>query len=117
VLRRAVAREERLMKLHRGFYTRHYRSFDLVHRWARQVTEDAEARDRMMAGEALVQVLERERHKLRVADLRLASFLVTRGMRSIIWVTLEERPESLSDPAFLDELVAMSLRYLLADPP
>jgi hypothetical protein len=65
--------------------------------------------------EALADLLERERHKLRVRDPRLAAFLIARGMRAILWLTLEERPEYISDPAFVDELVDLSLRYLVAE--
>ena len=107
IIERALARENRLMKLHREFYRRHYRSFDLTARWGR------DAHDPAVAVDALTGLLERERQKLRVRDPRLAAFLIARGMRAIIWLTLEERPEYISDPAFLDELVDLSLRYLL----
>ena len=36
-------------------------------------------------------------------------------MRALIWLTLEERPEYISNPAFADELVDLSLGYLLTD--
>lgn len=107
ILREALARENRMMKLHREFYRRHFRSFDVGARWGVQ------ARDPAAAVEVLAQLLERERHALRTRDPRLAAFLIARGMRAIIWVALEERPEYISDPAFLAELEGMSLRYLL----
>lgn len=108
ILREALARENRLMKLHREFYRRNFRSFDVSARWGR------EAHDPAAAVGVLAHLLERERHKLRIRDPRLAAFLIVRGMRAILWVTVEERPEYISDPAFLAELVDLSLRYLLA---
>jgi AcrR family transcriptional regulator len=109
LIEKALERENRLMKLDREFYRRYHRSFDLSSRWGRG------AHDPAIAVDALAQLLERERHKLRVRDLQLAAHLMARGVRAIIWLTLEERPEYISDPALVDELVDLSLRYLLAE--
>jgi AcrR family transcriptional regulator len=109
LIEKALERENRLMKLDREFYRRYHRSFDLSSRWGHG------AHDPAIAVDALAQLLERERHKLRVRDLQLAAHLMARGVRAIIWLTLEERPEYISDPALVDELVDLSLRYLLAE--
>jgi AcrR family transcriptional regulator len=109
IIEKALERENRLMKLDREFYRRYHRDFDLSSRWGRS------GHDPTIAVDALARLLERERHKLRVRDLRLAAYLIARGVRAIIWLTLEERPESISDPALVDELVDLSLRYLLAE--
>ena len=111
MIEKALERESRLMKLDREFYRRYHRNFDLTTRWGN------EAHDPAVAIDALVPLLERERHKLRIHDVRLAAFLIARGMRAVIWLALEERPESISDPAFADELVDLSLRYLLLESP
>jgi AcrR family transcriptional regulator len=109
MIEKALERENRLLKLDREFYRRYHRSFDLTSRWG------SDAQDPSIAVDVLAELLERERHKLRVRDLRVAAYLIARGMRAIIWLTLEERPEHISDPAFVEELVDLSLGYLLAD--
>jgi AcrR family transcriptional regulator len=109
MIEKAVERENRLMKLDREFYRRYHRSFDLTTRWSR------DAHDPAIAVDALAQLFERERHKLRVQDPRLAAFLIARGMRAIIWLTLEENPKYISDPAFVDGLVDLSLGCLLTE--
>ncbi len=109
LIEKALERENRLMKLDREFYRRYHRSFDLSSRWGRGTHDPA------IAVDALTRLLEREQHKLRVRDLQLAAHLIARGLRAIIWLTLEERPEYISDPAFVEGLVDLSLRYLLAE--
>ncbi|MBW2388375.1 MAG: helix-turn-helix transcriptional regulator [Deltaproteobacteria bacterium] len=109
MIEKALERENRLLKLDREFYRRYHRNFDLSTRWGQ------DAHDPGVAVDVLTRLLERERHKLRVTDLRLAAFLVARGMRAVIWLALEERPEYISNPAFTDELVDLSLGYLLTD--
>jgi len=108
MIEKAVERENRLMKLDREFYRRYHRSFDLTARWGR------DARDPELAVTALAQLFERERHKLRLRDPRLTAFLIARGMRAILWVTLEENPGYLSNPEFVDGLVDLSLGCLVA---
>jgi AcrR family transcriptional regulator len=106
MIEKALERENRLLKLDREFYRRYHRSFDLTTRWGQ------DAHDPAIAVDVLARLLERERHKLRVGDLQRAAFLIARGMRAVIWLTLEERPEYISDPAFADELVDLCLGYL-----
>lgn len=109
MIEKAVERENRLLKLDREFYRRYHRNFDLTSRWGNDTHDPAVAVD------VLTQLLERERHKLRVTDPRLAAFLIARGMRAIIWLALEERPDYISNPAFVKELIDLSLGYLLID--
>ncbi len=57
-------------------------------------------------------MLEGKRDELRVEHLDHASFLMARGLGAILRVAVEERPECLTDPEFVDELVDLFLRYL-----
>jgi AcrR family transcriptional regulator len=100
IVRTAVNRERRLLDLHRDFYRDHNREFVLGSRVGEPLIE------------GIRRMLEGKRDQLRVANLDHASFLMARGLGGLLRVTLEERPESLEDPAFVEELVDLFLQYL-----
>jgi AcrR family transcriptional regulator len=52
-------------------------------------------------------------NELRPRRMELATFLLTRGIRGIIWSAAIERPELFEDPELADELGELMLGYLL----
>jgi AcrR family transcriptional regulator len=96
----AVARERRLLELDRDFYRSFSRQFVLGCRVGQPLIE------------GIRRMLEGKRDELRVENLDYASFLMARGLGGILRVAVEERPECLTDPEFVDELVDLFLRYL-----
>lgn len=50
---------------------------------------------------------------LRPRRVQLATFLLTRSVRGVIWSAAIERPELFDDPALADELCELILGYLL----
>lgn len=100
VVQVAVARERRLLELDRDFYRDHNRQFALGRR----------------VGQPLVQgirrMLEMKRAELRVENLDYAAFLIARGLGGILRVAVDECPECLAEPAFVEELVDLFAQYL-----
>jgi AcrR family transcriptional regulator len=96
----AVARERRLLELDADFYRDHNRQFALGRR----------------VGHPLVQgirrLLEENRASLRVENLDHAAFLLARGLGGILRVAVDERPEAIADPDFVEELVDLFRGYL-----
>jgi len=100
IVKTAVARECRLLELDRDFYRDFNREFVLGYRVGQPLVE------------GIRRILEGKRDELRVENLDHASFLMARGLGGILRVAIEERPECLNDPEFLDELVDLFMRYL-----
>ncbi len=50
---------------------------------------------------------------LRPRRVELATFVLTRAIRGIMWSVAIERPELFEDPELADELSELMLRYLL----
>jgi len=100
IVETAVARERQLLALDREFYRDHNRQFVLGDRVGPPLVD------------GIRRILEGKRSALRVTDLEHASFLLARGLGGILRTTLEERPDALSDPRFVDELVDLFLQYL-----
>jgi AcrR family transcriptional regulator len=100
VVQVAVARERRLLELDADFYRDHNRQFALGRR----------------VGHPLVQgirgLLESKRDQLRIENVDYAAFLLARGLGGILRVAVDERPEILSDDAFVDELEDLFRSYL-----
>lgn len=55
--------------------------------------------------------------QLRTRRVELATFIITRAMRGIIWSAAIERPELFEDPELADELGELMLGYLLPASP
>lgn len=104
IVKVAVDRERKLLELDPNFYRDHNLEFALGKR----------------VGQPLIQgiqkLLEHKRDALRIDNLDYASFLVARGLGGILRVSLDERPENLADPAFVDELTDLFVRYLEKEP-
>lgn len=63
--------------------------------------------------EALVRLyLEARRDELRVTDLDLASFIVVIAVEAVTHTAVVGRAEHLDNPAFVDEVAALCVRYL-----
>jgi AcrR family transcriptional regulator len=72
------------------------------------------------AGELAAVALARQLIAAQPEDLKPvheghAAFLLGRGVAAILRAALEDQPELLSDPSFLDELVEMMTAYLFGD--
>jgi AcrR family transcriptional regulator len=61
--------------------------------------------------------LERRPEKLRPRDLEMAVFILVHSVQAVTHAAVLERPDALCDDALADEISALVLRYLLADPP
>ncbi len=107
-----VELHRRLFRLHGQFCVRYHRLLDPV----TEVNRQAVSRRQPSQDDWFPTVLERHRSRLRVTDLRLASFLATRAMEGAIRCALEERPELLDSQEFREELLAMLLGFLEARP-
>ncbi len=103
VVKVAVDRERRLLELDRDFYRDHSRQFALGRRVGNPLVD------------GIAQMLASKHDQLRVANLEHAAFLMARGLGGILHVAVDERPESLGDAEFVEELVDLFLRYLGAD--
>jgi AcrR family transcriptional regulator len=62
----------------------------------------------------IVGYFEVHRHRLRVADLELATFLAAVTVEAVAHGAVIHHPEHLDDPKFLDEATALVVRYLMA---
>jgi AcrR family transcriptional regulator len=71
--------------------------------------------DRMLI-DVLRSELERRPEKLRPRDLELAVFILVHSVQAVTHAAILERPDALSDDALADEICALVLRYLVADP-
>ena len=72
--------------------------------------------DRMLI-EVMRAELERRPEKLRPRDLEMAVFILVHSVQAVTHAAILGRPDALSDDALADEISALVLRYLLADPP
>lgn len=77
---------------------------------------------RLQSGEQRIETLLRSQlsrrpERLRPRDLDLAVFILVRAVRAAVWSAVIERPEVLDDPAFVDELSALALGFLVAPRP
>jgi AcrR family transcriptional regulator len=72
--------------------------------------------DRMLV-DILSTELARRPEKLRPRDLELAVFILVHSVQAVTHAAILERPDALADDALADEISAMVLRYLLAEPP
>ncbi|MBW2426611.1 MAG: TetR/AcrR family transcriptional regulator [Deltaproteobacteria bacterium] len=104
---RMLERDRRLAKLHGAFYRAYHRNFDLGREWERS---NANA-DLIVS--AVRQRLEAHADRIRTANLELAAFFLTRGLRGLMWKVIEERPEALETDALRAELLALFLGYLV----
>jgi AcrR family transcriptional regulator len=102
--------QRRFSHLNAEFYGKYHHVFDL----RTGANEEALAHGQLSFDEWFLTVLKRHRARLRVADLKLASFLVTRTLEGVFRLAVEERPDLLDSPAFQEELLALLLGYLEA---
>ena len=72
--------------------------------------------DRMLI-DVMSTELARRPEKLRPRDLELAVFILVHSVQAVTHAAILERPDALADDALADEISAMVLRYLLAEPP
>jgi AcrR family transcriptional regulator len=65
---------------------------------------------------AVMGYLTAHRDELRVANLELAAFVAVTSVEALTHAAVVYQPERLADPALIDEVTAMVVRYLAADP-
>jgi AcrR family transcriptional regulator len=106
---RMLDRDRRLVKLGGPFYQAYHRDFDLGREWE---LDHAEA-DLIVSG--VRERLSEHRERLKTQNVELAAFLLTRGLRGLVWKVIEERPEYLDSDELRDELVRLFLDYLVDD--
>ena len=99
--------DQRLAKLHQTFYQTYHRSFDIGAEWQRRTADTdfivGAVRDR----------LAENRARLRTQNLDTAAFMLTRGLRGLVWKVIEERAEHLSSSELRDELISLFQGYLI----
>jgi AcrR family transcriptional regulator len=105
---RVLEVDQRLSKLHRGFYQTYHQSFDIGAEWQERAADSD-----LIVG-AVRERLAENRDRLRTQNLDLAAFLLTRGLRGMVSKVLEERPDHLSSSELRDELVSLFQGYLIA---
>jgi AcrR family transcriptional regulator len=71
--------------------------------------------DRMLV-ELMSAELAKRPEKLRPRDLEMAVFILVHSVQAVTHAAILERPDALADDALADEITALVLRYLLADP-
>ena len=71
--------------------------------------------DRMLV-EVMSAELAKRPEKLRPRDLEMAVFILVHSVQAVTHAAILERPDALADDALADEITALVLRYLLADP-
>jgi len=104
----------RLAHLDAEFYGRYQAVFDV--RLRTEANQEAVLHGRGSFDRWFLAILKRNRARLRVTDLALANFVVTRTIEGLIRLAVEERPELLDSTAFQEEILALLLRYLVAEP-
>ncbi len=104
---RALEIDQRLAKLHRSFHQTYHRSFDIGAEWQQEWADTdvviGAVRDRLAAN----------RSRLRTQNLDTAAFMLTRGLRGLVWKVIEERPEHLTSGELREELVSLFQGYLI----
>lgn len=99
-----LERHRRLLEMESSFYRSHHGEFGLSDRiGAEAVVEGIRA------------ILAAHATRVRARDLDEAAYLIARGVSGVLRLTLEERPEKLSEPSFRDELLDLVTRYVVAD--
>ncbi len=102
----------RLAHLDAEFYGRYQAILDV--RLRTEANQAAVSHGRGSFERWFLAILKRNRARLQVTDLALATFVVTRTIEGLIRLAVEERPELLDSPAFQEEILALLLRYLVA---
>ena len=106
ILANIIRVELRLFKLNQGFHLRHHAALHLG-MWRgpyRTAGEFIEA--------TWLPLLQMYAHEINTPHPALAAYLLGQGLRSVIRSALEDIPQQLESPAFLDSLVAMAVGCL-----
>jgi AcrR family transcriptional regulator len=98
----------RLLGLHQEFYRRHHHELDLAKRRSDRYGHSWHTQSQVWLGA----VLERHRAELGVADVARAGFLVLGALQGIVSAAVKERPESLGNVEFREDVTRMLLRYV-----
>lgn len=109
----AVERHRRMLDLDADYYREHHTRY----RISATLAEESAA----IGGRAVGMTrkfMERD-ETAEKAGLHLdhAAFLMGRGISAILRAAIEESPDLLNDPSFVDEIVLMMSRYLFPDSP
>ena len=106
ILANIVRVELRLFKLNQSFHLRHHAALHLG-MWRspyRNAGEFIEA--------TWLPLLQMRAHEISTPHPEMAAYLVGQGLRGVMRSALEDIPEQLESPAFLDSLVAMAVGCL-----
>ena len=72
---------------------------------------------RQMTAVVRAHLLERHQEELAVADLDVAAVVLVHALEAVTNAVVFEFPERLRDPALVDEITALAVRYLLPSGP
>lgn len=109
VVRAVVGRHRHFLRMHPDYYREHWDEFQLGTR-----SVDALGSDGGGVGTWFFrQVLEARQHELCDVDVAHAAWLVPAGISSLLRATLRDDPERLFDDAFVDEVCALFVTYLV----
>ena len=107
----AAERHRKMLELDAGFYRKRHHEF--------RIGDELPGAPSGVGGAAAVelarQLLAAKPDDLRPVHVDHAAFLLGRGVSAILHAALEDRPELLADPSFLDEVVEMMTAYLFGD--
>lgn len=111
-IERIAGQHRRFLEMHEGLYRQHQGHTD-VRRLADQITPLTGAGKHPV--EAFLHVwCKRHRDEIREVNLDHAAFLLDRAGYAIMRSTVDERPEFLKSPEYVEEMVQMLVRYLRA---
>ena len=112
-IERIAEQHRRLLEMHKGLYLRHQEHTDVRRLADARAAPSADGRH---AVEIFLQAwCERHVDEIRPRRIEQAAFLLDRVGYSMMRATVDERPEYLSDPAYVEEMVQLLVRYLRAD--
>ncbi|RFO94970.1 TetR/AcrR family transcriptional regulator [Rhodoferax lacus] len=106
ILANIVRVELRLYQLNADFHLRHHAALHLG-MWRGPYRTALEFTDATW-----LPLLQMYAHEIRTPHPALAAYLLGQGLRSVIRSALQDLPEQLESPAFLDSLVAMAIGCL-----
>lgn len=104
LFRNTVRTETRLYSLGRDFYQRYARNMQFGR--AQGLGRGSRTSEQLVASTEML--LEQHADVVGEPDKQLASFMLVRGMRSILATLVEERPELLQSPSLVPMLVRMA---------
>lgn len=110
---RSIEVERRMQKLGRDFHRRHARHLNFGLYLRDRISRQPQDPEGLIA--ATQRVLVDHRDEVGESDRDLASFMIVRGLRSIVVTIVEERPDLLDSPALAPMLTRIAMAIVAAD--